>query len=322
MIFRTIAALAISVLATGPVWAGGTLAFALDNDIPFNTDREYTNGGVFTYTDDVNQGPNFIKSFLTNTLSSQDFQVHYSLGQWIFTPEDKLATEPLPDQRPYVGLMYGELGATFVKADLVHRLSFVLGVFGPPSFADEFQNFVHDVRGFDNVLGWNNQVSFEPALNVHYDVAKSITLAGSQAGLAFVVEPYAGVSVGNVTTNIRGGFTLRFGPDLNGQPAAPANRPGLDAPRLFVPKKTFRWHLYGTLTGRAEAYSTTIDGNIFRDSLSANRKALQWSSRMGFIASVGRYWFGGGVALTSRKHDLQIKYTHKVLETRLGLSFF
>lgn len=322
MFARLLLALSFLAISANPVQAGGTFAFTLDNDVPYATDREYTNGGFFTYTTDVNQGPRFLKSFLTDTLKAEEFQLQYGFGQWIFTPVDKQETAPIPDQRPYAGLLYGQLEATYARDDMVHRVSLMLGVFGPPAIAEEIQNLVHSVRGLPRVLGWDNQLSTEPALNLNYDVAVPVSLVDDPR-LGILAEPYIGVSLGNISTNLRAGIGFRIGPDLEGQPAAVAMRIGVQAPSLFVPKKKIRWHIHTNLLGRIEAYSTLIDGNLFKaGGPSADRKSLQWEGRLGFLMSYGRYFAGAGSTFISRSHAFQERYTHKVFELRAGVSFF
>lgn len=321
MIVRILSGILLCLFMASSVHAGGTVSFILDNDVPFATDREYTNGTVFRYTTDVNQAPGFVRSFLTQTLDVDAFQLEYSFGQWIYTPIDKMETRPIPDERPYAAVLYGEMGATFEKADMVHRVSLMLGVFGPPALGEEIQNFVHSVRNLQEVLGWDNQLKTEPALNINYDVAMPLSVAAMGAW-QLLAEPFIGVSLGNITTNARAGLSLRFGPSLNWQPTAVANRPGLQAPSLFMQAQAFRWHVYGTVVGRLEGYSTLIDGNLFRPSLSADRKVTQWEARSGAMISYGRYWAGGGVNFHSRSHDFQERALHKVFEMRLGVSFF
>lgn len=321
MIIRALMLQVLGLCIAASAYAGGTFSFILDNDVAFETDREYSNGAVFRYTADVNQAPGFLASFLTERLGAQDFQLEYGFGQLIYTPDDKITLQPVLDERPYVALLYGELAATYEKNNRVHQLSVMLGVFGPLALGEEIQNMVHSIRNLQEVLGWENQLRTEPAFNINYDVAWPTTLS-DWTKLSLVAEPYAGLSFGNVTTNVRAGLGVRFGPDLKGQPSAYSIRPGLQAPQLFRPKAELRWHVYGSIMGRVEAYTTLIDGNLFRASQSADRKAVQWEGRAGAMLSFGRYWFGWGANFISRQHNFQERPTHKVFETRIGVSLF
>lgn len=322
MLLRFLSVMVLVFCVSGRAQAGGTFAFTLDNDVPYATDREYSNGGFFSYTTDVNQAPGFLKKFLRETLKAEDFQLQYGFGQWIYTPVDKQETAPIPDERPYAGLLYSQIEATYARKDLIHRVSFMLGVFGPPAVAEEVQNFVHSVRGLPRVLGWDNQLKTEPALNINYDVAAPFYLLEADE-MGFLVEPYLGVSLGNISTSLRAGAGFRLGPDLEGQPAAVAMRIASQAPSLFIPQKKFRWHLHANALGRVEAYSTLIDGNLFRSGgPSADRKALQWEGRLGVLFSYGRYWAGAGSTFISRSHGFQERFTHKVFELRAGVSLF
>ncbi|MEO0412096.1 MAG: lipid A deacylase LpxR family protein [Pseudomonadota bacterium] len=304
-----------------PAYAGGTFSFTLDNDLYFGTDREYSNGGLFSYTADIGQAPQFIRSFLANTFEPEAFQMRYSLGQLIYTPVDKQTTDAVPNERPYVGLLFGQVDAVYSKGPLVHRLSLVLGVFGPPAIGGEVQNFVHSIRDLPRAEGWDNQIRTEPALNLHYDVAAPLNVLGDEA-FALTLEPYLGLSFGNVSTSARAGFVWRFGPDLEGQPAALSIRHGHEVPRLFKPKDSFRWHIHAGATGEVEAYSTVVEGNLFRSSLEAPDKTLQWEGRFGALASYGRYWLGFGVSAISRRHDFQERTFHRIGEIRFGISLF
>lgn len=304
-----------------PVQASGTFSFTLDNDLYFGTDREYSNGGLFSYTADVGQAPGFFRTLLDKTVQPEAFQMRYGLGQLIYTPVDKQVTEPLADQRPYVGLLFGQIDATYEKGPLVHRISVLAGVFGPPSIAKQVQNFVHTFRDIPRVEGWNNQIRTEPALNIHYDVAMPLSVGGGEEfGLS--LEPYVGASLGNVSTSARAGFVWRFGPKLAGQPSALSIRHGHEVPRLFRPDPSFRWHIHAGATGEVEAYSSVVQGNLFRSSLAAPERTLQWEGRFGIEGSVGRYWLGFGVSAISRRHDFQEKTLHRIGEIRFGIRLF
>ncbi|MGD1955733.1 MAG: lipid A deacylase LpxR family protein [Sphingomonadales bacterium] len=304
-----------------PVCAAGTFSFTFENDIAFGTDREYSNGGLFTYTADVGQAPGFLRRFAIEDLGAEAFQLRYGVGQRMYTPINKTATEPLFDERPYVGLLFGQIDLNFEKGTTVHRLSALLGVFGPAALAGRTQNFFHRLANTERVEGWANQIRNEPALNLNYDVTRPVRLAGETA-LDLDAEPFIGLAFGNVSTGVRAGFVLRFGPYLDGQPTAVSVRSRLEPPRLFRPSDGLRWHVHAGFVGEAEAYSSTVDGNLFRSSQSAPDKTLQWESRAGVMASIGRYWLGLSTPIQSRQHQLQDKATHKLGEVRLGISLF
>ncbi|MEM7569834.1 MAG: lipid A deacylase LpxR family protein, partial [Pseudomonadota bacterium] len=311
----------LGCLSSAPALAGGTFSFTLDNDLYFGTDREYSNGGLFTYTADEGQAPDFLRDVLAQTVAPDAFQFRYSLGQLIYTPVDKQATAPVNGERPYVGLLFGQIDAIFEKGTAVHRLSLVLGMFGPPAIAGEVQNFVHSIRDIPRVEGWDNQIGFEPALNLNYDVAVPLRLVRDES-FGVELEPYLGLSFGNVSTSARAGFVWRFGPDLEGQPSALSIRQGHEAPRIFRPKKALRWHIHAGAAGEVEAYSTIVDGNVFRSSRSAPGKTLQWEGRFGIMSSIGRYWLGVGMSAISRRHDFQERTFHRIGEIRFGISLF
>lgn len=71
--------------------------------------------------------------------------VQFSLGHKIYTPEDKQATVLLPDDRPYVGWLFGNAEllsrfATTSSSQASNLVGVTLGVVGPAALGEEIQN--------------------------------------------------------------------------------------------------------------------------------------------------------------------------------------
>ena len=74
-----------------------------------------------------------------------------SLNQKIYTPEDIKETKLITDDRPYAGWLYVGLSANYKTESRSHTLELDLGVIGPDSLGEEFQN------NFDNLFVLLNQ---------------------------------------------------------------------------------------------------------------------------------------------------------------------
>ncbi|MGH8609740.1 MAG: lipid A-modifier LpxR family protein, partial [Gammaproteobacteria bacterium] len=88
----------------------GTFNVLVENDKFAGTDRHYTNGVQFSYLSPRDTVPGFLRTFaavLPGIPEGSALRAGYVLGHNIYTPDDTAAREPLPDQRPYAGWLYG-----------------------------------------------------------------------------------------------------------------------------------------------------------------------------------------------------------------------
>ena len=103
----------------------GALSIIWENDIFFNTDRDYTNGAEISYTTAPNDNIDAIVGFaraLPIFADKGDVRTSYSLGQDIFTPQHTTLAVPLASERPYAGFSYLSLGLMEANPDRLDQL--------------------------------------------------------------------------------------------------------------------------------------------------------------------------------------------------------
>jgi len=167
---------------------GGTVR--LENDLIAGSDQNYTNGVAVTAVSHDISGklkteclpiPARLQAELIKFVNPEFWadaenpahtqNVVVKFGQSMFTPQDRLRTDLIHEDRPYAGLLYVGMAwnrRTSVPANLemMDTREVTLGIIGPWSLAEQSQNVVHDAIGSEKFLGWHNQLKNEPALQL------------------------------------------------------------------------------------------------------------------------------------------------------------
>lgn len=281
----------------------GTFSFVLENDLFYNTDRNYTNGVQIAWVPRVDSPPDWAVRFAGHVpWFPQEGRVRhgYVLGQSMFTPRDITLTNPPLDDRPYAGWLYGTVGLGVETGRQLDQLALMMGVVGPASLAEQSQKFVHRVRNKDRPSGWDTQLGNEPGIMLNYQRSWRGYAARTLAGLDFDLTPHFGGALGNVFTYANAGLTIRYGKHLPADYGPLRIQPSLPGSGFFAPTNNFAWYLFAGLEGRAVARNIFLDGNTFKDSRSVDKEPLvgdlQW-----------------GAALSWRR--VRFSYTH-VVRTR------
>ncbi|HAJ47422.1 MAG TPA: DUF2219 domain-containing protein, partial [Alphaproteobacteria bacterium] len=106
--------LTASNLALAAPEDGGMWTLAVENDaLGAKTDKNYTSGLKILYRAPERLTPDFAWGLAQGILGAdaQDAVfTTWAIGQSIYTPDDTKTALPLPDQHPYAGWLYGELG--------------------------------------------------------------------------------------------------------------------------------------------------------------------------------------------------------------------
>ena len=287
---------------------GGTIR--LENDLFTGTDQNYTNGAAITVVSRDLQGalrpeclpqpiglyarfigwadPGFWRDSGAQS-ASQNVVVRF--GQSMYTPEDNARTDLIPEDRPYAGLLY--LGLAWNRRvhpqaasyEMLDVRELTLGVIGPWSLAEQFQDRVHRVRGIERFNGWDNQLRNEPAFQMAMERKyKPYTEGAVRPGWSSdVIRSYA-LRVGNIETAASTGVELRAGwnipNDFGSYPIRPGaeNRPpsGVADLRTTTPQSAKApkpgAHVFLNLEAKAVAWDFSLDGNMFRDSHHVSRR--------------------------------------------------
>jgi hypothetical protein len=232
------------------------------------------------------------------------------MGQLMFSPAS-IAQAPNPNDRPWGGWLYV---GSIAQKDVGYRrdtLEVDVGILGGSmSLAKWTQTTWHEII-HSAKPAWNHNLKNEPAIFVDYKVAVKIPL-GSRADYI----PHLGANIGNVTTSAYAGGTLRIGCNLTGygpQPLRPSDTSS--GQRQFQPMsgqttpygkgcggdrlQEAYFFMYGE--ARYVAFNAFLDGNMFRDSPSVDKKP--------FVADIGiglstRYRFK-----SDSKRDFRVTYS-------------
>ena len=296
----TVTTLAVILLSPHPnAFAApdnGTLSIEAENDYfsPDNRDRHYTNGLRLDWLP-APSAPGE-ENWFERTAEAIPYvgndddigRIGWSLGQSIFTPQNKVATRPLPNDRPYAGWLYG--GLTLIKApkpnptiqsrvDEIDTLELDLGVVGRAAEGEQVQNSFHAFAfGNEHVNGWKNQLKSEPALLISYDHKWRALAQTNFWGLGADVTPTVGFDLGNVMIDAAAGGMIRIGRDLPSDYGPPRIRPGLSGSNFFLSDadtgRDFGWYVFAGAEGRVVGHNIFLDGNTFATSISVEKKTL------------------------------------------------
>jgi hypothetical protein len=194
----------------------------------------------------------------------------WALGHSLYTPDNTKTALPLPDQHPYAGWLYGEMGIHAQDAHSLTSLTLDLGVVGPSANAKGLQDWLHSGLNQNSPKGWDNQLADE--LGVILSVEKRWQLqTETMFGFETDLMPMAGISVGNVLTEAQVGITWRIGESLKNDWGSVRVRPGNAGPGARSVEGAPSWQVWAGVQARAQAQNIFLDGNTVEPSLSVEK---------------------------------------------------
>lgn len=216
----------------------------------------------------------------------------FSIGQNIYTPEDKDTEELVVDDRPYAGWLYLGLGVAANQGTRRYdKIQLRAGIVGPCSQAEDVQTFWHRSFDIDVPKGWDNQLDNEPGVALIYEQARRFQKENALGLLDFDLLPHFGGSLGNVFTYGSAGFTLRCGSGLGRDFGTPCVRPSLPGGCYFRPGEGLSWYLFAGVEGRAVLWNIFLDGNTFSESHQVDRRPFVGDLQMGVSVHWRRFRF-------------------------------
>lgn len=209
---------------------------------------------------------------------------YISLGQDIYTQNDRTQTEPNPDDRPVAGLLYLQGGRSLRQATTRTDIRLEAGVTGPASFGEQSQDAIHAVLGVDQVPLWRNQLRPRLGLNLHLNCLRQYRFA--DAGFrSTTLNTHYGLSAGNLLSQARIGVSVAFGPD---------------AQRLHVPqiarhvnpvREPIRRWVFGAGVGvRAVFFDALVDGDAYGYASRVESKRWQGDVFVSLSVAIGENW--------------------------------
>lgn len=302
MMMRWGSVMALAMLMAVPAEAArqpeGAFSLIFENDIFFNSDRDYTNGVQLSYTTEPNENVDSIVSFaraLPLFADHGEVRTSYALGQDIFTPQHTELVVPLASERPYAGYSYAAVGLIEANPERLDQIQVQIGVVGPMAGAKETQSWVHSIIDDAKPKGWHYQLHNEPAFNIFYDRSLKIIPPQSLLGLVLDLEPHVGAAAGTVYDYANAGAMVRFGFNLPDDFGPMRIQPTMPGSGYFEPTAGLSAYVFAGVDGRAIARNIFLDGNTWRDSPSVDKRWL-----------VGDLTLGAAVTLS----HVRLAFTH------------
>jgi len=313
----------ISVVPTGSLSNKGYLTLFLDNDLFSGTDQNYTNGVRLSYITEGKPIINipFIQKNLQRLSGGDDSslwvkkvwgfedpeKVEYSYGfaltQLMYTPETLEALITPQGEHPYAGWLGIGFSLHARDAHILQSVEFSLGVVGPHSYAQESQDFIHDVRNQEKFQGWDSQIPNEVTFNVilnqrrRWEIFEEVQLP---CGLELDGFHETGIALGNFLTAAHIGGMVRVGWNLPVEFSDPRLTTSAHTQKLYsgqsVNRKAWSFYALAGVRGSGILHDITLDGPVFR-SFDTGVDREPW---------VGEVYAGFGV----RRNDWEIGYVH------------
>ncbi len=302
--------LSASALSTCVLAEPWTHNLYFENDLFSDTDQSYTNGirlawvspdinnylsdpAIPEWLRDVNGWFETLYPAQDNLSDNVQQNLVFTIGQQMYTPEDRYRTTIDPNDRPYAGWLYAGFGYHAKTQNKLNSIELNLGVVGPAALAQEAQDFVHRSRNIDLFLGWDNQLSNEPGIQLVYEHKHRMLKQSIYQNLGFDFITHIGGSLGNVATYANTGAEIRLGLNLPDDFGTSALRPGGDnsAPGNNDPRLNQGWgvHAFLSMDGRWVVRNIFLDGNTFTDSHSVEKEPFVGEAAFG-VAGIYQSW--------------------------------
>lgn len=296
-------------------WDGGVLTIQIENDWfggPRNKDRHYSTGlranwmsptlyDTPGWVQDFTDLPESIFGFLDSRVAGHIKRRYgISVGQSLYTPENKEAKGLVKDERPYAAWLYVGMSLQTLRydtskpqMDAIRQDTWQLdvGVIGPAAMGKQVQNNFHELINAPKSQGWDNQLHNEPGINLTFERKWRVgrtKLLDDPIKLRADIVPMVGMSLGNVNTYAATGAIVRIGQDLGNDFGPPRIRPSLPGSETFDLEDPFGWYIFAGVEGSAVARNIALDGNTFRDSHSVDKNIFVADFMAGAAVFMGR----------------------------------
>jgi hypothetical protein len=280
------------------------ISFITDNDlyVSAETDRYYTSGIFFTYS--------YLSDKKNQTIEKRI--IEWKLGQEMYTPYKAIISNINEHDRPFAGYLYGSFGINRVyKKSQILNTSIQIGVIGSNSYAEELQEFIHDIYGFNKAIGWEYQIKNAVALNFNAEYLKTILKTEKNN---FDITWINNLNLGTVYTNMSTGFYARIGlKPLQKLSNSIAFNTSLNNEQnnSFREIESF---IYIKPMLRYAVYDATLQGSFLDNTSLVTKKLvpLVFDVELGLRFTANRFNFGYiFIYNTKKSKDLRYTYGHK-----------
>ena len=280
------------------------ISFITDNDLYVSTvrDRYYTSGIFLAYR------------YLSNNKkeSLEKRILEWKLGHEMYTPNKAVVYNINQHDRPFAGYLYGSFGISRVyKKPQILNTSIQIGAIGSNSYAEELQEFIHDIYGFNKAVGWEYQIKNAFALNFNAEYLK--TILNTERNL-FDITWTNELNLGTVYTNLSTGINARIGfKPLQKISNSIAFNTSLNNEQnnSFREVESF---LYIKPMLRYAIYDATLQGSFLNNTSLVTKELVPivLDIELGLKFTVNRFNFGYTfIYNTNKSKDLRYTYGHK-----------
>ncbi len=158
--------------------------------------------------------------------------------------------------------------------------------------------------------GWANQLKDEVTLSLTHECKWRHLWRHPRSGLGADITHHLGIGLGNVSSYVNGGVTLRVGEGLDQDFGPPRIRPSLPGSAFFRDADGVGWYLYAGVDGRAVANNIFLDGNTFRDSTSVKKKTWVGDLQVGLVVTFSKVRLAYTHVFRGREFEGQDKGDH------------
>lgn len=226
------------------------LSLRVDNDlfISFVNDRYYSSGLFFEYR------------YSNNQVNLRGKIIHeWSLNQEIYTPYKSIVQSKFEHDRPFAGLLYLSYSQLKTTDKAIITNEYQLGVVGPLSLGKQFQQWIHNIYGFPEPIGWKYQI--QNSLGLHYkrDVIRKLSKAKSRRKDYFLSHGYQiGTLRNTAQLSLMGRIGLRPLQDFRNSVAFRTN---LNTKAFEKSESLFYWKVLSKIV----LYDATMQGSLFNN---------------------------------------------------------
>jgi len=268
------------------------------------TDEAYSAGLNLSFFYNKQRTPHFfIDRWMPHAGSNAVNTFGWGITQLVYTPRDINKTPPDRNDYRYAGALFAV--HSLQSFNPIKKYSFssevILGVMGPPSFAEQTQKFFHRVINYRLPKGWAYQLPADALVNINFTAEKMI----AQYRRNIELSGGGRIAVGTMEDGLTVFAKIRAGimnPCFNGFMA-----------QHTTPRKKQRLQAYAFIKPGAEllGYYALIDGGVFNKSASyyddKNTMAPNNQKLIGHI--------DGGLTISSGKIALSV--TEKIATSML-----
>ncbi len=242
-----------------PVFAGGP------------SDRFYSHGlratfgkRIFDGSDDPSTLPIWAR-YAARRCNECSVYPMFSVGQQAYTPQAIESAAPQPGDHPWVGWLYGTVGAVVdTPGGGRHEYELQLGYTGDSTGTRHLQEFWHNVINRPEAQGWDNQLGSDAGLNAYYSFRNVWRRSSDGSRVHWDFGPTVEAAFGTMRTDAAFGGIARIGRHAGDSLQAPIEPPV--EPPLW-PVKFGQVRIYGFVGAkvRVVGHNYFLEGSRFHD---------------------------------------------------------